>query len=92
MMHVLQKQRWAGLIFVGPSFLLYTYFVVVSIGYSVYYSLTRWNAISTPVFIGVKNYTDLIKSADFGIVMQNTIVGLVIALIIQVGLGLASHT
>jgi raffinose/stachyose/melibiose transport system permease protein len=87
-MHVLRKHKWAWLVFVAPSFALYTYFVIISIGYSVYYSLTKWNAISPPVYVGVKNYVDLWKSADFAIVMQNTVVGLVLALIIQVGLGL----
>ena len=87
-MHVLRKHKWGWLVFVGPSFLLYTYFVVISLGYSIYYSLTKWNAISKPVFIGLKNYLDLLNSGDFAIVMQNTVVGLVLALIIQVGLGL----
>lgn len=87
-MHVLQKHRWAPLVLAGPSFAIYTYFVVVSIGYTVYYSLTKWNAISKPVFLGLKNYADLLKSADFRIVMENTVTGLVIALILQVGLGL----
>jgi len=87
-MHVLQKHKWASVVLVGPSLAIFTYFVVVSIGYTVYYSLTKWNAISTPVFVGLKNYADLYKSADFKIVMQNTVTGLVIALILQVGLGL----
>jgi len=87
-MHVLQKHRWAPFILAGPSFAIYTYFVIVSIGYTVYYSLTKWNAISKPVFLGLKNYADLLQSADFRIVMENTVTGLVIALILQVGLGL----
>jgi raffinose/stachyose/melibiose transport system permease protein len=87
-MHVLKKHKWAPIILVGPSLAIFTYFVVVSIGYTVYYSLTKWNALTKPLFIGLKNYVDLLKSADFKIVMQNTVTGLVLALIIQVGLGL----
>jgi raffinose/stachyose/melibiose transport system permease protein len=87
-MHVLKKHKWAPVILVGPSLAIFTYFVVVSIGYTVYYSLTKWNALTKPLFIGLKNYVDLVKSADFKIVMQNTVTGLVLALIIQVGLGL----
>jgi raffinose/stachyose/melibiose transport system permease protein len=87
-MHVLKKHKWAPFVLVGPSFAIFTYFVIVSIGYTVYYSLTKWNAIKPPVFIGLKNYLDLVKSQDFQIVMQNTVTGLVLALILQVGLGL----
>ncbi len=87
-MHVLKKHKWAPVILVGPSLAIFTYFIVVSIGYTVYYSLTKWNALTKPLFIGLKNYVDLVKSADFKIVMQNTVTGLVLALIIQVGLGL----
>jgi raffinose/stachyose/melibiose transport system permease protein len=87
-MYVLQKHKWAPLVFVGPSLAAFTYFVIVSIGYTIYYSFTKWNAISPPLFVGLKNYIDLLKSADFRIVMGNTVRGLLIALVIQVGLGL----
>ncbi len=87
-MQVYRKYRWAPFVLAGPSFIVYTYFVIVSIAFSVYYSLTRWNAISKPLFIGVKNYVTMMTSPSFGIVMQNTVIALVAALVIQVGAGL----
>jgi raffinose/stachyose/melibiose transport system permease protein len=75
-------------VFVGPAFLIYGYFVIASIAQSIYYSMTKWNAISPAVFVGLKNFSYLFKNKDFAIVMRNTWTGLVLALIIQVGLGL----
>lgn len=87
-MNILRKYKWAILVFVGPAFLIYGYFVIASIVQSIYYSLTKWNAISPAVFVGFKNFAFLLKNKDFAIVMRNTWTGLVLALIIQVGLGL----
>jgi raffinose/stachyose/melibiose transport system permease protein len=87
-MDILRKQKGAAFVLVGPSFLLYTAFVVVSILYAVYYSFTRWDAITPPVLIGLKNYISMAKNVDFKIVMQNTGMLLVYALLIQVGSGL----
>lgn len=87
-MRLFRKYRWAPLVLVGPSFVVYTYFVILSILFSVDYSLTRWNAISKPVFIGMKNYATMMTNQDFGTVMHNTAIALILALIIQVSAGL----
>lgn len=87
-MHVFRKYKWGALAFAGPAFLVYTYFIVVSIGRSFYYSLTYWDAISPPRFKGIANYQALFTDHDFFIVVSNTLVGLFLALLIQVGCGL----
>lgn len=74
--------------FALPPFLLYAYFVVVPVAYSLGYSLTKWNGISVPVFVGWKNFDYLLKSKDFAIVMTNTLIQLGVALVLQVGIGL----
>jgi raffinose/stachyose/melibiose transport system permease protein len=87
-MHVLRKYKWAVLVFVGPVFVLYTYFIITSVGSTFYYSLTRWDAISKPDFVGVANYLEAFRDPDFAIVMRNTLMGLVFSLLFQVILGL----
>jgi raffinose/stachyose/melibiose transport system permease protein len=87
-MNILRKFRWAFFVFVAPSFLIYTYLVIFPIVSSMAYSLTKWNAISPAVFVGLNNYEALFKSKDFAIVMTNTWIGLGLALVIQVGFGL----
>jgi raffinose/stachyose/melibiose transport system permease protein len=50
--------------------------------------LTRWDALSKPVFVGFANYLEAMRDPDFGVVMFNTGVGLVLSLMFQVSLGL----
>jgi len=87
-MNVFRRYTWGGLVFAGPAFLLYTYFIIISIGRSFYYSLNYWDAISPMRFKGLANYIALFSDPDFAIVLSNTLVGLITALIIQVGMGL----
>ncbi|MGI6726801.1 MAG: carbohydrate ABC transporter permease [Christensenellales bacterium] len=71
-----------------PAFLLFTYFIVYAVGQTAFFSLTRWKIPGRPSFIGINNYTRLVQLEDFWIVMQNNFLGLIIALIIQLTLGL----
>jgi len=86
--HILRKYKWAILVFIGPVFVLYTYFIIASVGATFYYSLTRWDAISKPLFVGFANYAEAFQSEDFAIVMRNTLLGLIFSLLFQVSLGL----
>jgi raffinose/stachyose/melibiose transport system permease protein len=87
-MHILRKYKWAILVFVGPTLVLYTYFVMVSIFSTLYYSLTTWDAISKPIFVGFRNYVEAFSNPDFAIVLRNTFVGLALSLLFQVSFGL----
>jgi raffinose/stachyose/melibiose transport system permease protein len=87
-MHVLRRHRLITLFFVLPAFLLFTYFIVYAVGQTAFFSLTRWKIPGRPSFIGINNYTRLVQLEDFWIVMQNNFLGLIIALIIQLTLGL----
>lgn len=87
-MNVLQKNKWMKLLFAGPAFLLFSYFIIIATGQTVYYSFTKWKGLGSPVFRGWDNYIKLFQTEDFYIVMRNNLLGLVLALIIQLGLGL----
>jgi len=77
-----QKQRlsslgWrhelTGLLFTSPwilGFLLFTLYPLVS---SLYYSLTRYDLMQPPIYIGFLNYTRLPGDKDFQVVIQNTL-------------------
>ncbi len=72
------KNEWRnqvlGLLFVSPwliGFLLFSFFPLIA---SVYYSLTNYDFIREPQFIGLKNYVRLFTvDPDFWTVMYNTI-------------------
>lgn len=87
-MHVLQKNKWVKYLFTGPAVILFTYFIIIATGQTVYYSFTKWKGLGSPTFQGVANYLKLFQTDDFYIVMRNNLLGLVLALVIQLGLGL----
>ncbi len=88
-MYVLTKHRRALFLgFVLPALALYTYFIMVSIAGTGYYSLTKWDAIGAPVFRGLKNYEKLLTDADFALVLKNSLLNVAISLAIQLPLGL----
>jgi raffinose/stachyose/melibiose transport system permease protein len=51
---------WA---FLAPALVVYTGFLLYPAGRSFYYSLTNWNGLSSPRFIGVRNYTNALTSS-----------------------------
>ncbi|GIV77920.1 sugar ABC transporter permease [Litorilinea aerophila] len=72
------KNEWRnqvlGMLFVSPwliGFLLFSFFPLIA---SVYYSLTNYDFIREPQFIGLKNYVRLFTvDPDFWTVMYNTV-------------------
>jgi raffinose/stachyose/melibiose transport system permease protein len=87
-MHILRRNKWLKILFAGPAFLIFTYFIIIATGQTIYYSFTKWKGLGSPTFQGIANYQKLFEMEDFYMVMRNNIVGLVLALIIQLGLGL----
>lgn len=63
-----------GLFFISPwliGFFIFTVYPVIS---AMYYSLTRYDLLRPPVYIGLKNYTDLFTvDPNFGQVAYNTV-------------------
>ncbi len=63
-----------GLLFVGPWVLGFLLYELYPLGASFYYSLTRYDIIRDPVFIGLENYIDLFTDdATFPTVLWNTL-------------------
>ena len=87
-MHVLRRHKLITWLFVLPAFLIFTYFVVYAVAQTAYFSLTRWRIPGSASFIGFDNYARLVQLEDFWIVMRNNFLGLMIALVIQLTLGL----
>jgi multiple sugar transport system permease protein len=48
-----------GYLFITPNFLIILFFTVIPIFFSLYMSLTDWNILSTPNFIGLENYQNI---------------------------------
>ncbi|MFE6288020.1 carbohydrate ABC transporter permease [Streptomyces sp. NPDC057877] len=68
-------------VFLAPGLLLSLLFLVVPLVMTFYYSLTQWQGIGDPTFIGLDNYTRLFQDADFWASFRNiafVIVGIAI--------------
>ena len=73
--------------FVAPAFLLMMIFMVLPIGFSLVYSLMKWNGASPPVFIGLNNYISMFNNRNFWQSFKNTWVLIAMALTIKIPLG-----
>ncbi|MDO5573559.1 MAG: sugar ABC transporter permease [bacterium] len=69
-------------------FIYFLIVMIVPLGTSVYYSLTKWKGVGAPKFIGLKNYITLLKTPDFWLVTKNTLFLCIACTIGQVGIAL----
>lgn len=69
-----RNRKWWGLLFVAPAVLFFAVFAIFPIGFGFFLSLTRYNLLSPPQFIGFGNYTGLLRDRLFVTAVGNTIV------------------
>ncbi len=68
-----RRDLWLGLAFVSPwlvGFVVFTLYPVIA---SLYFSFTDYNVVSSPRWIGLRNYTDLFADPLFGKTLYNTL-------------------
>lgn len=75
-------------VFIGPTFILYTVFVMAPILISVYYAMTKWDGVGTKKFIGLRNFEFLFQNSDYWITFGNSMQVIAFSLILQIPLGL----
>lgn len=61
-----------GYFFIAPALIIFLVFYAVPIVMSLYYSLTRFDGISEPVFIGLLNYMKVSRNREFWLSLGNT--------------------
>ena len=82
------REALAGYLFILPTFLGYTIFIVGPIFAAIGYSLTSYDILSPAEFIGFRNYLDLLTDPRLQKVYWNTIYFTVVAVTFNVGMGL----
>ncbi|MEO8394941.1 MAG: sugar ABC transporter permease [Chloroflexota bacterium] len=83
--------RWhklAPYMFIAPFFLIFAIFGLFPILYSGFISLHNWTGLKAPIFIGLNNYTTLLKDPDFLNALRNTAVLTLISGPVTIGGGL----
>lgn len=61
-----------GYLFLSPNVLAVFVFMVIPIIYSLYLSLTQWDLITDPRFIGLDNFAHMFQDSRFLMSMKNT--------------------
>ena len=70
----LKKETLAGYLFIAPGVIHSLLFIVFVLFVSAFLSLTRWDLVSPPEFIGIQNYIDLFSDDLFFITVKNTVI------------------
>jgi raffinose/stachyose/melibiose transport system permease protein len=71
LLSVLDRRGYGNLIYVLPGLIVYAIFVLVPICSAVVVSLTEWNGLAIPVFVGLENYIDLFADDRFYLALGN---------------------
>ncbi len=77
------------LILLPPALLLFTMFVAFPLIEAGYYSFFKWNGYGSPTeYVGITNYTRMLKHSVFSIALWNTLKIIVVSLTIQLPIAL----
>ncbi|MCQ2002894.1 carbohydrate ABC transporter permease [Rhizobium sp. NRK18] len=77
-----------NLIFVLPGLIIYAAFVLLPILAAIYLSLTKWNGISAPDFVGFGNYIELFSDSRFFISLRNNAVLMIFYCVVPLAIGI----
>jgi multiple sugar transport system permease protein len=83
-----QREALAGYLFILPTFLGYTVFIIGPILAAIGISLTSYDLLSPPQFVGLENYLNLWKDVRLQKVYLNTVYFTLVAVTLNVGIGL----
>lgn len=73
--------------FIAPFFILYIAFELFPVIFSFFISLTEWNGVGAPEFLGLKNYVRLLGDKNFFSSIWNTLGIIVFSIPIQLVVG-----
>lgn len=90
-----RQRRWGefpiAMVFIAPSLIILTLFLLGPLAASFYISLTNWDLLNAPHFIGIANYLELVRSPDERSALFHTLFFIVgyLPIVLVLGLGLA---
>lgn len=85
-----RRINWTPYAFLAPPLLVYVVWVIWPTFYTFYLSLTNWDGLTTPAYIGFANFRRLLTDDPvFWIALQNNLIWLIIFITIPLALGLA---
>lgn len=87
---MLKKKRETiyGLLYIAPSLLLITIFSLVPIIMNIYFSMTNYNVLNVPSWIGIENFKKLLQDPFIHASLKNTLLFTIITVPVQTFLSL----
>jgi raffinose/stachyose/melibiose transport system permease protein len=82
------RQKVKGTLFVLPAFVIHFCLILLPACSMFYYSVTDWNGLSKPNFVGFKNFIKMTKDISFLLASKNNIIYCAIFLVLPLTLGL----
>ncbi|MBA3449697.1 MAG: sugar ABC transporter permease [Chloroflexia bacterium] len=87
-----RRQSLVGLAFVLPAFAFFALFNFYPMGYALYLSLTDWDLLTPPEWVGFANYIGLFSDANFlsslGVTLRYTVEAAIPLILLSLGLAL----
>ncbi|MCF0121391.1 MAG: sugar ABC transporter permease [Oscillospiraceae bacterium] len=87
-MEKILRDKKAILIFILPGLLLFTFVLFIPICQSIYYAFCDYDALTKPVFVGLKNFRKLTKDKTMMIALKNSLFFLIFSCVSQLIMGL----
>ena len=75
-------------LYMTPAVLFVAVFLLYPAAYTIVISLTKWDGLTPPVFVGLKNYVQIVQEPIFRTSLTNTLIWVVGTLLLPVALGL----
>ena len=85
---IARRQTLLGYVLILPSMAVFLAFYIYPVIYSLYLSFYNWDMMMPKQFIGLRNYQDLLGSAEFKEVVGNTLTYSIGVVFLAMGVGL----
>lgn len=80
--------KWAPYVFMAPFVLIFCIFLIYPLAHSIVLAMQQTFGPKTTVFVGLKNFRDLIADRLFWVALRNTFVFAAASVVIQLPLSL----
>ena len=89
------EAKW-GYLLIAPMMIGFAIFFLIALGASLLLSLTTWDMLSSPVWVGFDNYLNVVRDAEFRNALGNTVAiavpNVVLRLVFSLALALALNS
>lgn len=68
-----RKNTLTALSFIAPNFIGFFIFTLIPVAFSLFLAFMEWDSFSSPKFVGLKNFSKMLKDETFWISLKNTL-------------------